>query len=583
VDDRTADLLLHYLTEVRSLPNEAAKTHRFAQLISELFPGSKAPIEFAAGIEKMVRIDSEKGSKRRHIDAYYGNAVIEFERSLSRTVEVAKKQLREYVAGLRAEGDLRPLVCIATDGVAWKIFRPIVKTDRLPSGVRRVAAPPRSISSGDVELVPLREFTLTNDTLDDFWIWMTNLLFREARSRLTAERFRLDFGAGSLAFSEALEALRRAWKTAGKESEVKLAFDTWKRYLTMTYGSLTGASGTRPEVETLFLKHTYLASIARFLVWATLSRGKTGGFLSRVADEVLSGVYFRREGIENLVEQDFFHWIQNPAARAVVTPVWERTLAQMMAYDLTEVDQDVLKGVYQDLVDPKDRHDLGEYYTPEWLCERLVQELLPATGFVSVIDPACGSGSFLRAAIAHLLRTNPEGRSEERLRKVLDSVVGIDIHPLAVTISRTTYVLALGSLVKATKRPIQIPVYMADSLFLPTEVRQLELGEVPSYEIAFGKRRVHIAEDLVHSAELFDSAIEAGYRVAIGHAETGDESIDSLRAYLRKSIPQLTTRDDFLEVTEGLWSFTEALASLIREKKNSIWRSLFETATDRRC
>ncbi len=44
------------------------------------------------------------------------------------------------------------------------------------------------------------------------------------------------------------------------------------------------------------------------------------------------------------------------------------------------------------------RHDLGEYYTPDWLAERLLNQL----GFTSVrepnlhekrlLDPACGSG-----------------------------------------------------------------------------------------------------------------------------------------------------------------------------------------------
>jgi len=39
---------------------------------------------------------------------------------------------------------------------------------------------------------------------------------------------------------------------------------------------------------------------------------------------------------------------------------------------------------------------------------------------------------------------NPDGSDASRLAQVLDSVVGIDVHPLAVTISRATYLLALG-------------------------------------------------------------------------------------------------------------------------------------------
>src|SRR3954447_20260571 len=86
-----------------------------------------------------------------------------------------------------------------------------------------------------------------------------------------------------------------------------------------------------------------------------------------------------------------------------------------------------MKGVYQELVDPKDRHDLGEYYTPEWLCERMVSELLPKHGYASVLDPSCGSGSFLRAVITHFIQHN-EDSPEDKLRFILENVVGIDVH-----------------------------------------------------------------------------------------------------------------------------------------------------------
>ncbi|HUK60044.1 MAG TPA: N-6 DNA methylase, partial [Stellaceae bacterium] len=253
--------------------------------------------------------------------------------------------------------------------------------------------------------------------------------------------------------------------------------------------------------------------------------------MRETAKQILSGQFFEEQRIENLVEDDFFQWVRRAKAEAILAPVWERTLSQMETYDLAHLDQDVLKGVYQELVDPKDRHDLGEYYTPDWLCERIVEELLPAER-VSVLDPSCGSGSFLRAAITHQLRGDSSGSDASRLQHILENVVGIDIHPLAVIISRATYLLAIRSLVRASRRPIQIPVYLADFLFLPTEVRQLTLGEEPGYEIRFGSRKVSIPEDLVKSPELFDPAIAAASRVAVDQAERGKETRRSLEAYV---------------------------------------------------
>ena len=264
------------------------------------------------------------------------------------------------------------------------------------------------------------------------------------------------------------------------------------------------------------------------MAWAMLSAGHTDEPLAKVADHVLSGEYFKEQRVENLVEQDFFQWVRRRPAAEKLAVVWERILAQLLTYDLTQLKQDVLKGLYQELVDPKDRHDLGEYYTPDWLCEAIVGELLPPKGFVSVIDPTCGSGSFLRAAITHLLAANADEAEATRLHSVLASIVGIDIHPVAVTVSRATYVLALGDLVKAAKRPIQIPVYLADSLSLPTEVKQLQLGAGPAFEIRFGRERVRIAEDVVTNPEVFDAAVAACAKVAEEHAKSGRESAASL-------------------------------------------------------
>lgn len=46
----------------------------------------------------------------------------------------------------------------------------------------------------------------------------------------------MDFGATSPAFADAMEALSKAWVVVSKSPEPRLAFDTWQRYLTVTYG-----------------------------------------------------------------------------------------------------------------------------------------------------------------------------------------------------------------------------------------------------------------------------------------------------------------------------------------------------------
>ena len=126
LDAATLAALKEYAKDIQSLPNESAKTHRFVALVERLFPGSGATTELTAGVEKLVRVDIGGRTKRGHIDAYHGNAIIEFENSLRSKEAEACRQLREYCAGLWKDEKQRrrPLVCIASDGLVWKVSIP---------------------------------------------------------------------------------------------------------------------------------------------------------------------------------------------------------------------------------------------------------------------------------------------------------------------------------------------------------------------------------------------------------------------------------------------------------------------------
>lgn len=566
------ETLRKYLQDIRKLHNEAAKRSRFAGLIAELFPGTHAITEYASGVEKLIRISRPEGDKKGYADAYYGNAIIEFENSLDATLAEAERQLREYVAGTwQKDKAPRPLLAIASDGIQWIVFRPV-----LTAGAKPI---PETVT-----LDLLQSQILDEDNLEEFWLWLTSLLFRPQQIEPTAERFQMDFGVFSPLYRDTMAALKRAWGTLNEEPEVSLAFETWQKYLTVTYGRLAESTTAHKDAETaqeiselesLFLRHTYLACFARLLIWAALSKGKSDAGLAKVAKDVLSGQYFQSKRLANLVDDDFFHWVRHAEAEKVLTAAWQRILSNLTEYNLSQVRQDVLKGVYQQLIDPKDRHDLGEYYTPDWLCERIVVELLPKHGYKSVLDPSCGSGSFLRATIAHYSRYNPEGTDNERLKSILANVQGIDIHPVAVTIARATYILALGKLVNSAKKSIQIPVYLADSLFLPREVEETLYQHLSGVEVKYGAKKnektVVIPHMLIHSPELFDGAIAACTGIAESHAKTSKDSRTTMTNHLAHAVPELSKLLEYQKILDALWEFTEGLAALIHDRKNSIW------------
>ena len=186
----------------------------FAHSLGELFPGSPVTTLFASGIEKMVRIETSTGKKRGYVDSYYGNAVIEFEKSLNATQQDAERQLREYVSGIWSDAKVPPpLIAIASDGIIWNIYLPYI-----------IPGTTGGLKPQDIELKLFRRISLSARTLDDFWLWLTSLLFRDTQIKPTAEQFRLDFGVTSPAFRDGIRVLSDAWVAVRGFSEPRLAF-----------------------------------------------------------------------------------------------------------------------------------------------------------------------------------------------------------------------------------------------------------------------------------------------------------------------------------------------------------------------
>jgi SAM-dependent methyltransferase len=85
-----------------------------------------------------------------------------------------------------------------------------------------------------------------------------------------------------------------------------------------------------------------------------------------------------------------------------------------------------------------------------------------------VLDPACGSGTFLFHAVRHHLAAAGNAGTDDRRRAeaACALVAGVDIHPVAVIIARVTYLLALGEALTTRSGSISIPVYVGDSMQL---------------------------------------------------------------------------------------------------------------------
>ena len=138
---------------------------------------------------------------------------------------------------------------------------------------------------------------------------------------------------------------------------------------------------------------------------------------------------------------------------------------------------DLLKPLYETLFPRTVRHALGEYYTPGWLAEHVLDQVgYSGQGEARVLDPTCGSGTFLLAALRRWRQGEGAGSWEQGVRGCSQlrapcslpflPVVGFDLHPLAVAAARANYLLAVADLIPAEVF-IEIPVYARDAILNP--------------------------------------------------------------------------------------------------------------------
>src|SRR5260370_40698212 len=72
-------------------------------------------------------------------------------------------------------------------------------------------------------------------------------------------------------------------------------------------------------------------------------------------------------------------------------------------------------------------------------------------------------------------------------------------------------------------------------------------------------------------AELFDDATAACTTIAEEPSHSLRDTRTTMTKHLAQAVPDLSKLLEYERVLDALWSFTEGLAELIRERKNSIW------------
>ncbi len=144
-------------------------------------------------------------------------------------------------------------------------------------------------------------------------------------------------------------------------------------------------------------------------------------------------------------------------------------------YDFSIISADVLGGIYEQYLSfvqvrkgedktKSKRKSQGIYYTPKYIVEFIVKETLGEVlkktkpkelAKIKVLDPACGSGSFLNAAYDKILETltkqNPQTSLFAKFDILKENIFGVDLDAQAVEIAQLNLLLKVLS--QKTKLP----------------------------------------------------------------------------------------------------------------------------------
>ena len=254
------------------------------------------------------------------------------------------------------------------------------------------------------------------------------------------------------------------------------------------------------------MRHTYLSAVIGMVVQARFGSDIRQLAETDPADLLRGRDFLSKTGLQGVVESDFFAW---PTEVEGSLP-FIRTLARRVAkFDWTAVPTDIAAILYETVIPPDERRQLGEYYTPDWLARTIVREVVTDPLDQSVLDPACGSGTFVAEAVTHFIEiaNSTSLDSKDVLEWLRFSIAGIDVHPVAVHLARAAWVLAAQPALQAAidggfADNVTVPIYLGDALQLRFRTGDMfarhtvtiQVEDEQNTELVFPVRLVNLAE-----------------------------------------------------------------------------------------
>lgn len=439
------------------------------------------------GIDKNINVENEVTVLEGRIDSLYGNFIIEYKypTRISGTNTTGNEkfieQVQRQIVGFQKKTEIPfgKIMGVVFDGY-YVIY---VKKQ----GEEWSVSTPQEITEDSYELFLMRLISVNSNG-----------------KALLVDNLVKDFGFSSEESRKAISVLYSKLENNQEINKTKILFEQWQTL----YREVCGYSFETKDLRIKELKdqyllqtevinysylifsiQTYFSLLIKVLSLNVLTYLKDSTLMDKICfhtenleklrndfKDIEEGGTFRRLGISNFLEGDFFSWYLYS---------WDDDIGSLLQilietfekYDYSivvlerDVARDLLKNLYYELLPAVLRRNLGEFYTPDWLAEFLIEDLQPEIKEDTLfLDPTCGSGTFLVILIKKILNHYGSSIDPEKLLKLItNSVSGYDLNPLAVICARANYIIALGEILSECEEPIEIPVYLCDAMLTVLE------------------------------------------------------------------------------------------------------------------
>ena len=172
----------------------------------------------------------------------------------------------------------------------------------------------------------------------------------------------------------------------------------------------------------------------------------------------------------------------------------EWAMYRFARFDFTSIRGDILTGIYDRFLDPKQRKAQGEYYTPPSIA-RYMLDRLGLNVEDSILDPSCGSGTFLIERYQQAVGEDADRglASYEDARDVIQRICGNDLNPFSAVLTQIQllwHLLSFGKAIQTEGVPAIHVAERANSL-VPTNLRDqttTRFGDIdaPGYAAVVG-------------------------------------------------------------------------------------------------